>query len=238
MPVDLHTHILPGVDDGAHCLDDAVEMARMAVSSGIHTLVATPHYRYYGHDNQAQILDACKRLEDALVYHQIPLQLALAAEVWITGDDCPTITPEMTYPGTNWFLAEFPVDMHPETMHKLLGRYAEAGFLPVIAHPERYLALQEDPIIARSWVEQGWGVQLNRDSLLGLFGKSCYWCADFMLRQGWANLIASDAHWVNRRNTDWTDAWETLHTQYGSRRIEQCVEYNPSRILQGQPLSL
>ena len=238
MPVDLHTHILPGVDDGAHCMDDAVEMARMAVSSGIRTLVATPHYRYYGHDNWAQVLDAYERLVDALDYNQIPLQLELATEIWVSQEHCPDITPEMTYPNTNWFLLEFSVDEHPEIMNKLLQRYADAGFLPVIAHPERYLALQHDPAFARDWVEKGWGVQVNRDSLLGLFGKYCYRCADFMLRQGWANLIASDAHWVSQRNTDWTDAWETLYEQYGPRRIKQCVKENPTKILQGKSLSL
>lgn len=238
MPVDLHTHILPGVDDGAHSIEDSLEMARMAVSSGIHTLVATPHYRYYGHDDRAHILDAYERLADALDYHQIPLQLELATEVWVSEEYCPEITPEMTYPNTNWFLVEFSVDAAPERMNRILQRYADAGFLPVIAHPERYLALQEDPIIARDWAQKGWGVQLNRDSLLGLFGKHCYWCADFMLRQDWANLIASDAHWVDQRNTDWTAAWETLHAHYGARRMELCVESNPTKILQGQSLCL
>ena len=238
MSVDLHTHILPGVDDGAHCMDDAVEMARMAVSSGIHTLVATPHYRYYGHDNRAQILDAYKQLVDALQYNQIPLQLELATEVWVSGGYCPEITPEMTYPDTNWFLVEFSVDACPENMNRMLQRYADAGFLPVIAHPERYLALQDDPIIARDWVEEGWGVQVNRDSLLGLFGMDCCQCADFMLRQGWANLIASDAHWVSQRNTNWAQAWETLHEHYGAGRVKQCVEDNPAKILQGQTLAL
>ncbi len=237
MPVDLHTHILPGVDDGAYCIEDAVEMAQMAVSSGIDTLVATPHYRYYGHNNWSQIKDAYERLVDALVYEQIPLTLKLATEVWCSEDNCPEITPEMTYPNTNWFLVEFSVDAHPRTINGILSRYANAGFLPVIAHPERYLALQCDPIIARNWAERGWGVQVNRDSLLGLFGNDCYSCADFLLKQGWANLIASDAHWVDQRNTDWNEAWEPLFAQYGPTCIKQCVEDNPAKILQGQPLS-
>ena len=236
MPVDLHTHILPGVDDGAHCMDDAVEMARMAVSSGIRTLVATPHYRYYGHDNYAQILDAYERLADHLAYNQIPLQLKLATEVWVSEEYCPQITPQMTYPNTNWFLLEFSVDERPETMQAILRHYANAGMMPVIAHPERYLAIQHDPILARHWVEHGWGVQINRDSLLGLFGKQSYFCADFMLRHGCANLIASDAHWVQERNTDWDDALEIFHDKYDSRLIKRCIKENPAKILQGQQL--
>ena len=81
MIVDLHSHILPGVDDGAYTMEDALELARMAVQSGVSTLVATPHYRYYGYDNREQILTAFYRLQDQLVYEQIPLKLALGTEM-------------------------------------------------------------------------------------------------------------------------------------------------------------
>ena len=236
MIVDLHTHILPGVDDGAYRMDDAVELARMAVQSGVSTVVATPHYRYYGHDNRAQIVDAYERLLDTLAYEQIPLKVVLGAEIWVDREHMPAIAAEMTYPGTNWFLVEFSVDAHPESMNSILQKYAQEGFLPVIAHPERYLALQQDPVIARDWVKNGWGVQLNRDSLMGLFGKHCYYCAEFMLRQGWANLIASDAHWVQERNTDWQDAVERLTQEFDPQIIRKCIKENPAKILQGKTL--
>lgn len=236
MIVDLHSHILPGVDDGAYTMDDAVEMARQAAHSGVQILVATPHYRYYGHDNQSQIQDAYDRLVDCLAYHQIPVKLELATELWLSPEHRPSITPAMTYPATNYFLAEFSVDETPGNMNAILQHYADRGFVPVVAHPERYFALREDPILARSWVEKGWGVQLNRDSLLGKFGRGCYECAVFMLHQGWANLIASDAHWLQERNLDWSEALQRLYHDHGHRIINPCVKENPLKILKGERL--
>ena len=236
MVIDLHSHILPGVDDGAYTMADALEMARMAADSGVRTLVATPHYRYYGHDNHSQILETFDRLQDQLAYEQIPLNLVLGTEIWLAHDNCPTLESQMCYPDTQWFLAEFSVDESPENMDQILRAYADRGYRPVIAHPERYLAVLDDPIIAKHWLDRGWGVQINRDSLLGRFGKRCHACSEFMLAQGWVNLIASDAHWVDQRNTDWSEALEHLYRHYGHSVIKRYVEINPHKILANQLL--
>ena len=236
MVIDLHSHILPGVDDGAYTMADALEMARMAADSGVHTLVATPHYRYYGHDNHSQILETFDRLQDQLVYEQIPLNLVLGTEIWLGRGNCPTLESNMCYPNTNWFLAEFSVDESPENMDQMLLAYADQGYRPVIAHPERYLAVLDDPIIAKHWLDRGWGVQINRDSLLGRFGRRCHACSEFMLAQGWVNLIASDAHDPQIRSTSWSAALATLTRDVSHRMLERCVEINPRKILENQPL--
>ena len=236
MLIDLHSHILPGVDDGAYTMADALEMARMAADSGVKTLVATPHYRYYGHDNGAQILETFDRLQDQLDYEQIPLKLMLGTEIWLGRGNCPTLEPHMCYPDTQWFLAEFSVDESPENMDLMLKSYADQGYLPVIAHPERYLAVLDDPIIAKKWVERGWGVQINRDSLLGKFGRRCHACSEFMLEQGWVNLIASDAHDPQLRSTNWTEAFAAFAGIVPYPVLERCVEINPGKILSNQKL--
>ena len=236
MVIDLHSHILPGVDDGAYTMADALEMARMAADSGVHTLVATPHYRYYGHDNHSQILETFDRLQDQLAYEQIPLNLVLGTEIWLAHGNCPTLESNMCYPNTNWFLAEFSVDESPENMDQMLLAYADLGYRPVIAHPERYLAVLDDPIIAKHWLDRGWGVQINRDSLLGRFGRRCHACSEFMLAQGWVNLIASDAHDPQIRSTSWSAALATLTRDVSHRMLERCVEINPRKILENQPL--
>ena len=236
MIIDLHSHILPGVDDGAYTMADALEMARMAADSGVRTLVATPHYRYYGHDNHSQILETFDRLQDQLVYEQIPLNLVLGTEIWLGRGNCPTLESNMCYPNTNWFLAEFSVDESPENMDQMLLAYADQGYRPVIAHPERYLAVLDDPIIAKHWLDRGWGVQINRDSLLGRFGRRCHACSEFMLAQGWVNLIASDAHDPQIRSTSWSAALATLTRDVSHRMLERCVEINPRKILENQPL--
>ena len=236
MVIDLHCHILPGVDDGAQTMEEALEMARTAVQSGVDTLVATPHYRYYGHDNRVQIVEAFERLQDQLVYEQIPLELLLGTEILLGREHHPPLHPQMTYPHTKWFLAEFAMDEHPHRMNELLQQYAQDGYVPIVAHPERYFAIQEEPILAEKWTQKGWGVQLNRDSLLGGFGADSFYCADIMLKCGWANLIASDAHDTTQRHTDWSEALDLLYDRYDPRLMEECIHKNPLKILQGASL--
>ena len=238
MVIDLHSHILPGVDDGAMVLDDALEMADTAVASGVRHMIATPHYNYYGHTSNAQIRQAYTRLQEALDYHCIPLKLSLGMEN-IATRNLPKLLEAgeaLTYPNSKYFLVEFFTDATERDLIEIPNACAEAGFLPVIAHPERYRAVLDDPSIAKLWVDQGWGVQLNRDSLLGLFGQRYFACADYMLSRGWANLIASDAHDLHRRTTNWSAAFTQLPKRIPHRILEECLIVNPRKILENIPL--
>ena len=239
MVIDLHSHILPGVDDGVATLDEALEMAQMAVDCGVFHIVATPHYNHYGHTTTEQIRTAFAKLQDGLEYEQIPLQLYLGMET-IATEHLPEHLRRgdaLTYPDSPWFLVEFLPEQSPEQVNAILKRCAQEGFLPVIAHAERYPAVLDDPWIAKEWIDNGWGVQVNRDSLLGGFGQQCVACADFMMEQGWVSCIASDAHGVDARNTDWEEAWGVLQQRYSQKLLKRCLETNPKRILQGKKLN-
>ena len=236
--MDLHSHILPGVDDGVATLDEALEMAQMAVDCGVFHMVATPHYNYYGHTTTEQIHTAFALLQDAMEYEQIPLQLYLGMEN-IATEHLPEHLRQgsaLTYPNSPWFLVEFLPEQSPEQVNAILNRCVQAGFLPVVAHAERYPAVLDDPRIVKEWIDKGWGIQVNRDSLLGWFGQQCMDCAVFMMEQGWVSCIASDAHGIDCRNTDWEEAWEVLEQRYSHGLLKQCLETNPKKILNGESL--
>jgi protein-tyrosine phosphatase len=141
-----------------------------------------------------------------------------------------------TYPNSSYFLVEFFYDEEEEYFDWLLDRCAAAGFTPVIAHPERYRAVRQHPEMAEQWQKKGYGVQVNRDSLLGLFGENAFYCADLLLRKGWANCIASDAHTPQFRNSHWGEAFRKLPGLYGFYTLARCLETIPQRILENRPL--
>ena len=122
-------------------------------------------------------------------------------------------------------------------MNRLLADCKAVGFTPVIAHPERYEAVREEPYLVKSWWELGYGVQLNRDSLLGAFGYRTADCAEYLLHRGWANCVASDAHSPHARNQNWQPAFGLFRECYDPRKIERCLEVNPERILSNKHLS-
>lgn len=238
MIIDLHNHILPGVDDGARSMESAMEMAALAARCGIRKIVATPHYQQGNGASVEELEDAYSMLVSAVEYEQIDIKLEKAMEI-MASDDLPELLQQKkvwTYPNSKYFLVEFSPDEDMEYFDWLLDRCAAAGFTPVIAHPERYHAVRRHPEMAQRWGQKGYGVQINRDSLLGLFGEHPFYCADLLLRKGWANCIASDAHTPQFRNPHWGEAFRQLPGVYGFRSLAHCLEDVPERILGNLPL--
>ena len=238
MIIDLHNHILPGVDDGAMSMDDAVEMAALAARCGIGKIVATPHYQHESSLSLEALEDTFQQLSAVLEYEQIHITLEKSMEIMAT-DELPKLLQQgevWTYPNSSYFLVEFNHDEERDYFDWLLDRCVDAGFTPVVAHPERYHAIRRHPEMAQQWQKKGYGVQINRDSLLGLFGEQAFYCADLLLRKGWANCIASDAHTPQFRNPHWGEAFRQLPGVYGFRTLGHCLETVPERILKNLPL--
>ena len=116
-------------------------------------------------------------------------------------------------------------------MNDLLASCKAAGFTPVIAHPERYEAVREDPYIVKNWQELGYGIQVNRDSLMGVFGHRTAQCAMYLLHHRWAGCIASDAHSPHGRNADWRPAFDLFWEHFELPFIDRCLQTRPKEIL-------
>ena len=238
MIIYLHNHILPGVDDGAMSMEEALEMAAQAAQCGIKKIVATPHYHHGFSASPLALNDAFLALSSALEYENINISLEKAMEIMAT-DELPNLLKRgkvWTYPNSNYFLVEFGFDEEQDYFDWLLDRCVAVGFTPVIAHPERYMAVKHCPEMAKHWQEKGYGVQINRDSLLGVFGQEAFHCADLLLKNGWANCIASDAHSPRFRNNHWSEAFWRLPKAYGFCTLANCLETVPEKILGNIPL--
>lgn len=165
--IDLHTHILPGVDDGAPDLETSVLMAAVAAESGVTHLVATPHSNQRGaFENYAspalQVRFDCLRA--AVREAGIPLELSLGMEIFGTGD-VPKLLREgrlLTINGGRYLLIEFGFHEDPLRIERLLDELLAAGYWPVVAHPERYYGLQRMPNYLYDWVNRGVVLQVNK----------------------------------------------------------------------------
>lgn len=239
--IDIHSHIIPGVDDGSRNLDESLKMLDIAADSGVDTIVATPHCNIPGeYDNYAgpMLEERFLLLEQARKEANIPIRICRGMEIFATQD-----LPELlcggkvwTLNGTPYFLMEFAFSEDPAFCEMVLDRCLAQGFLPVIAHPERYFFVQDDPQLAYEWCTSGCALQLNKGSVLGKFGPEPYRCAQALLDHGLAACIASDAHGAVHRTTRMSSVSESLLYDYGDDYRRLLLEENPKRILEGRQL--
>ena len=236
--IDIHTHILPGIDDGAESMEEAYEMALMAVRSGVKALVATPH------SNQgADFLDdelkrqekAFQELEEILLQEKVPIKLYRGMEIWSSVDIVEKIKLRklITLNHTPYVLIEFAFDEEPWWIEAIIEELQGAGLVPVLAHPERYFCVQEEPGLLQDWREQGALAQMNKGSILGRFGREIERTAEVLLRNRLFSCIASDAHHAYIRTTDMKELHHYLQRQYSLKEQDRLLRGNPLAILQG-----
>lgn len=234
--IDLHSHIVPGVDDGARSLEDALEMARMSADSGVTILAATSHGDLSQGDPGAYLRDYRKRL--AMLRREIRLagirlKLAGGMEILLTGETL-RYAERHRLPGLhggNWILVEFVFDIPESQARKRLEFLDRQGYQVILAHPERYDFVQRDPGCLREIVGERLLLQVNKGSLLGDFGGRVYRTADWILSRGLAGIIASDAHDPVLRTPDLREVRELLELKYGREAALDLLWRTPVRVL-------
>lgn len=203
MGVDLHCHILPGIDDGARDAAQALAMARIAVDDGIHTVFATPHHLNGVYRNPADVvLDQVGKLQAALDEADIGLTLLPGAENHLV-PELPAALRAGTALTLGGFgkaaLVELPVHDIPMGAEELLDNIRGHGIVPIIAHPERNTALRRNPDRLAEWVGAGCLTQVTAQSCTGRFGEPVQTASRRMIERGLVHFVASDAHRDRRR---------------------------------------
>lgn len=238
--VDIHCHILPEVDDGAWDLDTAVAMARIARDCGVDKIITTPHFKGEPQslDMVGQMVYQRRRLQNRLQQEQIEVELLPGAEVL-----CLPQTLELARTGWlptlgtgRYVLTEFYFDAGAGFMDETLEGLRHYGYQPVVAHPERYGAVQQDPELARRWFHRGIVLQVNKGSILGAFGRRAEDAAVRMLHRGHVHIIASDAHSPRVRTTDLEPARRWCLDHLGTEYTGILLEDNPGRVAAGRPM--
>lgn len=234
--IDLHSHILPELDDGSQSLQESLAMARMAVESGVTVMAATPHCTDSG---AREIYIAWKLLRLALKENHIPLKLFLGMEIFGTENTLKLLREKklFTLNGSRYPLIEFSFHSDGEQETRILRSLCKAGLRPVVAHPERYSYIQYDPEILNKWHHMGCVMQVNRGSLLGRFGVQAQDIALEMVERKFASVVASDAHSPQVRTPWMEDVQKLLSQEFSPGYSRLLLLENPARILKNYPLT-
>lgn len=232
--IDLHCHILPGLDDGATTYDVALQMARIAVMDGTTHIACTPHIIEGKYPNTtASILPAVQALQARIVEHKIPLKLLVGADIHVAWDlpekllskEIPTLN------NSRYFLLEPPHRILPPKLEILTSRLLEEGFIPIITHPERLSWIKNHYDVIVRLHDMGCLMQLTADSLLGGFGIDVKKYTKRMINDGLATIFASDGHSDTWRKPLLSEAKRVVEKQWGEEIAKKLFLDNPNKII-------
>jgi protein-tyrosine phosphatase len=195
--VDLHSHILPGVDDGPATLEESLELARRAVADGVRIIAATPHVRDDYPTLPATMERLVAELRAAIERAEIQIDLRPGGEIaidWLDRLSDEDLTRFGLGGSPHYLLLEFPYAGWPLSLHEWVFRLVTRGVTPVIAHPERNADVQANPEELRPLVDAGALVQITAASLDGRVGRSARAAGTALVERGLAHVLASDAH--------------------------------------------
>ncbi|HTL29291.1 MAG TPA: CpsB/CapC family capsule biosynthesis tyrosine phosphatase [Tepidisphaeraceae bacterium] len=239
--VDLHCHCLPGVDDGPGDLEEALALCRALVRDGFTKVVATPHQlgRWDGENFPEDVRKGVTELQGHLDAHKIPLKVLPGGEVRVDeripkllqADRISTLGDSKKY-----LLLELPstLAMDPDL---LMQHLFSTGLRIVLAHCERYEFLFRNIASVEEWIEKGTILQVNAGSLVGAFGAGSQNAAWEWIRRGWISVVATDAHSLGTRRPRMTEAIDLIAQQCGEEAAGRMCVINPSKLIEGEPLT-
>ena len=239
--IDIHCHMLPGIDDGPEGVDESIEMARLAVANGITEVVVTPHIHAGRYENTREsVAWSTQQFQQSLQDYGIALRLRMAAEIRI-GPELMTMVGAQQVPwlgsldGYQLLLLEFPHSHIPVGSDKLVNWCLQRKVRPVIAHPERNKDVIRNIEKITPFVQLGCLLQVTAGAVAGDFGPQAEQRACQLLERGWVTFLASDAHNTNHRIPDLEPGRAAAALIIGEAESWRLVRENPREILR-EPL--
>jgi len=240
--IDIHVHILPGLDDGPDDMQEALTMCRLEAEDGVRTIVATPHmFDGAYHVEVRQILDGTGGLRDCVRQEGLPLEIVPGADVHLTTDVCQLLREGKVMTVGNagkYVMLELPQDVLPAGVADILFNVQLQGIVSILSHPERNREFQAEPERLVPFVQAGNLVQLTAASIVGGFGRHVQEVAHLMLSMRLAHLVASDAHSPSRRPPGLSEARKVVESLLSASEAEEIFERRPREILLGNVVTL
>ena len=223
--IDIHSHILPGIDYGARSLEDSLAMAELAIAEGITHMLATPHHKNGKFENRKQdILRHVNVLQEELDNRNINLTIFPGQEVRLYGEVLEDIKNDeilFTDEGNRYLLIEFPTMSIPHYAESLFFQIQQAGITPVIVHPERNQEIIENPDRLLDFIERGALAQVTASSYTGVFGKQIAELSSQLIDANLVHVLASDAHNTRGRAFNMKEAFKKLEKEFGKETVKE-----------------
>ena len=235
--IDIHSHILAGIDDGAEALEDGLAIVRELASQGVTEIIATPHYidetTYVSPKQKNQRL--LTQLKKALKDEKIDVELYLGNEIYICNriDNLVESGQIATMNGSEYILVEFPMSEKFPSYEDILHDLILKGYKVILAHPERYIITQDDFYILERLVEMGVLLQCNTGSFIRQYGKHAEKLAVKLAKKRMIFALGSDMHHTRKRN-EIELAIKKLRKYYSEDDLEQILDKNPRKIINGR----
>ncbi len=240
--IDFHNHIIPNIDDGAKSLEISIEMLLEAQRQGISDVISTIHFQHPKMDGKntdyAFVHKKFIELKEELSKNNININIHLAAEVFYL----PNLTkildnPLVTVGNGKFMLIEFQTKVLPPNYLEDFFKLQQKSITPIIAHPERYLAIKKDITLAYDWLSRGFILQLDCGSILGHFGNECREVSMELIKNGCIQLIGSDAHNNKVRNFCLKPAYDKIQSTFGINIVKK-LKNNSILLLEGKKLEI
>ncbi len=237
--IDLHSHILPGVDDGARDTYEAIEIIKDSVGDGVATIVATPHFFTGGYmPSKEEIKDKIYKLTEAASSEGVSIRICPGSECYVDYQLVGMVRDGKVMTindGGKYILVEFPRMELPSSANDIFFQLQMEGITPIIAHPERNVAIARDPNILKHFIEKDILAQVNVGSLLGFYGLEVQGVAKIIIAHRMAHIIASDSHrrgMAAKRSL--TEGYRIVRSLLGDDEAFESIKETPKRILEGK----
>lgn len=238
---DIHSHIIWNVDDGSANLEISKEMLRQASKCGTTHIVATPHViDLHNMPDWEKITDSVRQLKEFAREENLGLTVFSGAEVYLNWELLDRFKDNKRYCINNgpYMLVEFPMEQIPNYVDDFFFELRVRGIKPILAHPERYMALRHHFDRLIKWRMQGLLLQINIESLLGKYGQEAKNSAEAFLKSHVVDFIGSDAHNIDRRTTDISEALEVMEKLVPREEFVKIVRDNPNKMVFGEEIHI
>lgn len=236
--IDFHSHILPNIDDGSKSMEESINLIEEAKLAGFTDIISTSHYleNYYESNNKER-QDLIKEICDN---NNFDIKLHLGSEIYITEDIINLIIQEKasTINNSRYVLFELPMNNNVLYLKEIVFRLIENDFIPIIAHPERYLFVQKDPNMILELIEMGVLFQSNYASIIGYYGKEAQITVKNLLKNNMIQFLGTDVHRQNTIYKKMPEILEKLEKLIGKEKVYKLTTLNPKLVLENKEISI